>query len=603
MEIDWSTEWLSSLVWLGEVFLATLVGFTLIVGLIIRRTRWGRQFWRLSRDYFIPQGRGYLHWRPLLTAALMILLTLAGVRVDVVLSFSNNGLYTALQELDQPSFWKYIGIFSVIALVNLVVFLLATYIARAQVIHWWEWLNDRILGDWLGHQEYHRSRFLAAPVDNPDQRIQEDIATFTDTSQTLALGAISAVVSLVSFTLILWELSAPLPILGITVPRGMVVLAYLYVLVATFVAVKLGFPLVRLDFLNQRLNAFYRYALVRVRENSENIAFYAGEPVERRGLELRFQSVIGNNWAILYRNLKFGGFNSLVTQVSVIFPFIVQAPRFFASQITLGALTQSATAFGQVHGSLSFFRTSYATFASYRAQMDRLTGLLDTDAESRALPGAVMAEQPSGLSIRDLDVRRPDGSPFLTDLDLELPGGTSLLVKGPSGSGKTTLLRSLAGLWPYVSGTVTRPEGSEVMFCSQQPYLPLGTLRNALAYPADAATVDDLAAQEALRAVQLGHLVERLDAELDWARTLSPGEQQRLAFGRILLSRPATVFLDEATAAMDEGMEQAMYDLVRARLPETTIVSVGHRSTLEGLHSEELVLLGEGRWETKSLVA
>jgi putative ATP-binding cassette transporter len=251
---------------------------------------------------------------------------------------------------------------------------------------------------------------------------------------------------------------------------------------------------------------------------------------------------------------------------------------------------------------LSFFRLAYDDFASYRASLNRLTQLLDANEEARALPTPVTEPRSAGLGVNDLDVRLPDGQPLLTDLDLDLAGGESLLVRGPSGSGKTTLLRSLAGLWPYVNGSIERPMDGQAMFCGQQPYLPLGTLRTALAYPLPAETLSDDDAIETLRAMQLGHLADRLDAETDWSRTLSPGEQQRLAFGRILLAKPSMVFLDETTSALDEGMEHAIYELVRERLPDCTIVSVGHRSSLENLHTNELTLLGEGQWETRTLV-
>jgi vitamin B12/bleomycin/antimicrobial peptide transport system ATP-binding/permease protein len=602
MPIDWPTEWLTSLLWVGRVFAFTVIGFALVGWLLIRRTGWGRQFWRLSGLYFIPRHRSWHSWRPILTAALLLLFTVASVRLDVVFSYYNNGLFTALQELDEASFWKFIGIFGVLATIYVLLSLISYYIAQAQIIHWRLWLNQRMLADWMSGQAYHRGRFVREPVDNPDQRIQQDVTSYSSTSQDLALGAVSSVVALVSFTIILWGLSGPLTVGGIVIPRAMIFLAYIYVIVATVVAIRIGRPLIRLSFLNELLSASYRYGLVRVRDNSENIAFYRGEQVESAGLLARFAAVIANTWAIVYRSLKFQGFNFVVSQIAQVFPVIIQAPRFFRQQISLGDMTQTAGAFGQVQSALSFFRLAYDDFAAYRAVLNRLTGLLDANEQARALPAPTLGERPSGLAIRDLDVRLPDGRELLADLDLELTPGASLLVKGPSGSGKTTLLRSLSGLWPYAEGSIERPSDSETMFCSQQPYVPLGTLRAALAYPAPADGMADDSLRESLRRVQLGHLVDRLDEESDWFRTLSPGEQQRLAFGRILLKRPALLFLDESTSALDEGMEHAMYDLVRQQLPESTIVSVGHRSTLEALHSEELTLLGEGRWQVRTLV-
>jgi vitamin B12/bleomycin/antimicrobial peptide transport system ATP-binding/permease protein len=600
--VNWSTEWLHSLIWVFGVWVLVIIGFALVGWFLIRRTRWGQQFWRLSGMYFIPRRRGWLAWRPILTVALLLLLTVASVRLDVVLSYQGNGLLTAMQRLDAAAFWKYIGIFGILATIYVILVLFTFWVSQAQIIHWRLWLNQRMAGDWLSGAAYHKMRFVRSPVDNPDQRIQQDVTSYASDSQDLGLGAVSSCVSLVSFTIILWQLSGPVTLFGIEIPRAMVFLAFVYVIIASVFAFRIGRPLIRLNFLNELLTASYRYTLVRIRDNSENIAFYRGEQVENAGLMGRFAAVIANTWAIVYRSLKFQGFNLVISQVAVIFPYIIQASRFFSQQITLGDVNQTATAFGQVEGALSFFRNAYDDFASYRASLNRLTGLLDANDEARALPTPVIQEREAGLGVRDLGVRLPDGRPLLTDLDLDIRGGESLLVKGPSGSGKTTLLRSLAGLWPFVQGTIARPELSQVIFCAQQPYLPLGALRAALAYPAPAETLSDDIALATLRSVQLGYLADRLDVETDWSRTLSPGEQQRLAFGRILVSRPSLAFLDESTSALDEGMEHAIYELVRDRLPDCTIVSVGHRSTLENFHSNELRLLGEGQWETRTLV-
>jgi vitamin B12/bleomycin/antimicrobial peptide transport system ATP-binding/permease protein len=602
MQIDWSTEWLTSLLWIAKVFLFVVIGFALVGWFLIRRTRWGRQFWRLSSVYFIPRRRGWLAWRPILTVALLLLLTVAGVRLNVLFTFQSNGLYTALQNLDAPAFWRFLAIFGILATIHVLRVLITFYVSQAQIIHWRLWLNQSMVGDWLGGAAYHKMRFVSSPVDNPDQRIQQDVTSYTSESQSLALGAVSSCVSLVSFTIILWQLSGPFTVFGLQIPRAMVFLAYIYVIIATVFAFRIGRPLIRLNFLNELLTASYRYGLVRVRDNSENIAFYRGEQVENTGLMGRFAAVIANTWAIVFRSLKFQGFNLVINQIAVVFPIIIQAPRFFSQEITLGDVTQTAQAFDEVQSSLSFFRLAYDDFASYRASLNRLTQLLDADDEARALPAPVTEERAAGLGVRDLDVRLPDGRPLLTDLDLDIAGGESLLVRGESGSGKTTLLRSLAGLWPYVNGSIERPLDGQAMFCGQMPYLPLGTLRTALAYPSPAETLSDEVAIETLRGVQLGHLAERLDVETDWSKTLSPGEQQRLAFGRILIARPSLAFLDETTSALDEGMEHAIYEHLRERLPDCTIVSVGHRRSLEHLHTNELTLLGEGQWETRTLV-
>jgi len=415
-------------------------------------------------------------------------------------------------------------------------------------------------------------------------------------SRTLAIGALSAMVSLVAFTGILWGLSGPLTVAGVEIPRAMVFVVFLYVIVATWFAFKIGRPLIRLNFLSERLTANFRYALVRLRENAENVAFYQGEAVESRNLLQRFSAYIVNLWARVYRGLKFDGFNLSVSQVAVVFPFILQAPRFFSGAIKLGDVIQTSQAFGQVQDALSFFRTSYDTFAQYRATLDRLNGFLDANEAARALPTVHTEPLPNGLDIDGVTVRRPDGSTLLRELTLRLRPGQTLLIKGPSGSGKTTLLRALAGLWPYAQGQVRRPEGASALFLSQRPYLPLGDLRSAVAYPGHAQPQDDARLAQALHQVNLGHLSQRLDEVADWSRILSIGEQQRVAFARVLFNRPAIVFLDEATSATDEGLEHSLYSLLRSALPDCMLVSVGHRSTLDPFHTHRLQLDGAGGW-------
>jgi vitamin B12/bleomycin/antimicrobial peptide transport system ATP-binding/permease protein len=597
-ELDWSSEVLTSTVWIVGVYLATLVGCAVLAMLLSRYTRWGRQFRRLAFPYFSP--RGDAGWGPLLSVLLILLLAIMSVRLNVLLSYQGNGMLTALQNLDAPTFWRYIGIFCVLATIHVARTMFELYVQTALTIRWRVWLTDRVVGDWLDGRAYHKGRYTPAAVDNPDQRIQEDINSFPTDSVTLGVGAVNALVSLVSFTLILWELSGPLTILGVEFPRAMTFIVFIFVIVASVFAFRIGRPLILLNFLQERFNASFRYALVRLRENSENVAFQRGERVERGVLGTRFSDVISNSWAILFRNIKFSGYNLSISQISVVLPYIIQAPRFFTQQITLGDLNQTSSAFGEVHDALSFFRNAYDNFASYRAVLDRLTGLLDADAAARALPAAEVTDG-DNLQVRDLTVRRPDERVLVDDLDLDVAAGTSLLVTGPSGGGKTTLLRSLAQLWPHASGSVRRPADDGSLFLPQQPYLPLGTLRDALAYPGPGKDMDDERAAQLLRQVQLPQLADQLDDVDDWARRLSPGEQQRLGFARVLVVRPKVVFLDEATSALDEGLEHSLYNLLREELPDTVIVSVGHRSSLRRVHDELLELDAEGRWERSAL--
>lgn len=592
MEMDWSKALQESLSWLAVASLVTIVAFSAAAALAVRFTRWGSQFWQVAGPYLSPKRS----WKPLLVFTLLLVMALFSVRMNVLFSFWYNGFYSALQGLDQTAFWYFLGIFAVLAAIHVLRALFNYYLTQAFNIRWRVWLTERLTGDWMNGDAYYRGQFLDEPVDNPDQRIELDVNAFVTGSVSLALGAVSALVSLVAFTGILWGLSAPLTVGGVEIPRAMVFAVYIYVIIATWIAFRLGRPLIRLNFLNEKLTANFRYALMRLREYAENVAFYQGTAIERGTLLGRFSALIGNVWAMVYRSLKFDGFNLVVSQVAVVFPFILQAPRFFSGAIKLGDVMQTSQAFGQVQDSLSFFRTSYDTFAQYRATLDRLTGFLDANQQARELPKVDTHEAADGLRIESLDVLRPDGHRLLADLALELVPGQALLIKGPSGSGKTTLLRALAGLWPYAEGTVYRPGGHQALFLSQRPYLPLGDLRTAIAYPNTAVTEDDERLKQALRQVNLAHLAERLELSQDWTRILSIGEQQRLAFARVLFNRPRVVFLDESTSAMDEGLEHALYSLLREHLDETLLVSVGHRATLAQFHTHRLDVDGQGGW-------
>jgi putative ATP-binding cassette transporter len=385
---------------------------------------------------------------------------------------------------------------------------------------------------------------------------------------------------------------------GITLPRAMFWTVLVYVFVATVVAVWLGRPLIWLSFNNEKLNAAFRYALVRLRDAAEAVGFYRGERIERAQLWRRFTPIIANYRRYVRRTIIFNGWNWSVSQAIVPLPLAIQAPRLFAGQIDFGDVTQTSTAFNNIHDSLSFFRNNYDAFAAFRAAIIRLHGLVDANSRGRALPTIlVKPSEDATIELRDVEVRTPAGDRLIDPLDVHLDEGDSLVITGRSGAGKTTLLRSLAELWPYASGTLCRPEGdNETMFLSQLPYVPLGSLRTVVCYPNPPGDVADHELHDVLTKVALVPLVERLEEERDWAKVLSPGEQQRVAFARILLTKPKAVFLDEATSALDEGLEFALYQLIRTELPECVLVSVSHRPTVEQHHSQQLHLLGGGQW-------
>jgi putative ATP-binding cassette transporter len=476
------------------------------------------------------------------------------------------------------------------------------------IIRWRVWLTHRLTNDWLDGDAYYRSRFIDAPIDNADQRIQQDIDVFTtgtgpetntfdvSTAQTLLFGTVFAIVSVVEFTPILWSLSGPLPIFGLTIPRALFWIALLYVLLTTVVAFWIGRPLIRLSFRNEATNAAFRYALVRLRDAGEAIGLYRGEKAERGELMTRFAAVIANYRAFVRRGIAFLGWNRSMNEIVDPLPLIIQAPRLFAGQIQFGDVTQSSIAFNQLQGSLSFFRSVYDAFAGYRAAIIRLHGLVVANEEARELPS--LSAEPStdgSIQLDKVEVRTPAGVRLIDPLDMRLDAGQSLVISGTSGSGKTTLLRSLAQLWPFTSGTLRRPQ-DDTMFLSQLPYMPLGNLRRTVSYPGDEGDYADDEIRAALETVALGHLGGRLDEVNDWAKVLSPGEQQRVAFARVLLKKPKAVFLDEATSAIDEGQEFALYRALRDRLPDCIVVSVSHRPTLDQHHERRLELLGDGTW-------
>ncbi|GAB4589618.1 ABC transporter ATP-binding protein/permease [Nocardia sp. IFM 10818] len=615
--LDWGHETFHSLFWIAKAFVITAIVFLLGAAAIVRFTEWGRMFWRIGGGYFT----GRQSWPAWGLFAVVLLLAVYSVRMTVLVTYFYNDLYTSLQrgvqayaegtstDHAQSLFWQSLAVFGVLAAIIVTMGMVAYYLQQAFQIHWWQWLNTRYLDDWTSGKAYYRSRFIDKTIDNADQRIQQDVKDFVDGSYALCFGGnvgpysisgngvIGSGLTLVSFTPILWRLSGPITVLGTTIPKALVFAAFLWIAFATVVAFWIANPLIKLNFWFQRRTADYRFALVRLRENAENVAFYHGEREEREELDNRFGAVIDNAWARVYRLLKFYGWNLVTQQAANVFTVVLLGPRVFAGTTTLGDLQQAASAFGQVQSALSMPQTSYDAFTYYRATLIRLDGLREADRKGRELPVIETADTPTGLELEEVWVSKPDGTELIADLSLRLRSGDALVVKGPSGVGKTTLLRSIGELWPYTEGRVKRPLGNDTLFLSQRPYIPLGDLRGALTYPAGPGGIGEARLREVLVKVNLGHLSDRLDEVIDWASTLSPGEQQRVAFARILLLQPKLAFLDEATSAVDEGLEFTLYHLVRTEAPDTVLVSVAHRSTVDRHHTQRLELAGGGRWK------
>ena len=559
-------------------------------------------WWRLVVPYFKSE-----EW-PIAIALLIgaIALTFGLVGFEVAFNNWNRRFYDAIQAKDEPVFWREIVTFSLLAGIYIVL-LVARYVVSPYLrLRWRRWLTRRYLAHWFDDRGYYRIE-LARTVDNADQRIAEDLRQLGEFTMSLLLGLLGAVATLVSFLFILWELSGPLSLasigLDVTIPGYMAWICLIYALAGTLLANLVGRRLIPLNFMKQRYEANFRFALVRVRENAEGIALYHGEAREEEALNARFLDVFNNGFRVLLTQAQLAFYQYGYGQLAIIFPYVVTAPRFFAGIITFGVMTQTASAFGQVQTALSFFIDNYTSLAELRAVMDRLKGLqaaIDDKPEHEAID--VVAESGrSEVGVSGMTLGLPTGQVLLRDANLAFRPGEATLITGQSGSGKSTLFRALAGIWPFGKGQVHVPAGARVLFLPQKPYIPIGTLRDAVKYPDEHSRASDQELVTALQAAQLGHLAGRLDEEAHWSNVLSGGEQQRLAVARALVFKPDWLFMDEATAALDDANEAAIYTELKQRLPQTTMVSIGHRPTLRQWH-KRLVELQRAPGEVGRLV-
>lgn len=560
--------------------------------------------WRLMKSYWKSKEK----WRARGLLAGVIALSLGQVYMLVMLNQWNNVFYNALQERDFEVFWPLIGQFSLIAFGYIIMAVYAIYVKQILEIKWRTWMTSRYLDEWMHSQTYYRLQVLGGDgVDNPDQRISDDIGMFVNLTLSLFIGLLKQVSTLVAFVVILWQLSGALDIpVGdtvLSVPGYMVFVTLIYSVVGTWLAHKVGRSLIGLNYDQQRYEADFRFSMVRVRENSESIAFYGGEGPEMQNFQERFGMVIRNFWALMKRTKLLNFYVNGYAQLAVIVPILMSAPKYFSGDMQLGGFIQTLSAFGRVQDALSYFVEAYDTIAQYVAVIRRLggfTGHMEAAENMQASFGFDSRDDINGLVLQDVQVELPDGRRLFEGLSLAVPAGKYLLVSGNSGCGKSTLLRALAGIWPYGCGIVSLPSGWRSMFLPQRPYLPLGSLRRAIYYPQPVPEKETADLRSLLERFGIGSLAERLDEVDDWSRILSLGEQQRLAFIRILLFRPDIVFLDESTSAMDEQREAEAYDILKELLPEMAVISVGHRSTLFKKHDKRLQLTGSG-WQLSPL--
>jgi vitamin B12/bleomycin/antimicrobial peptide transport system ATP-binding/permease protein len=558
--------------------------------------------WQLSRPYFMSSEQRWSA-RGLLLAIIAMNLTLVGV--SVVLSFWRREFYNALQDKDWRAFLELLFLFRKtpsglmpgfceVAAVHIVLAVYSVYLNQLLQIRWRRWLTSKFLSEWLADRAYYNISLTvdraAVGTDNPDQRISEDLRDFTQMTLSLSLDLLSNIVSLCSFIGILWSLSGAIEAFGIPIPGYMVWVALGYALVGTTLTHFVGRPLAILSFRQQRVEADFRYALVRIRENMESIALYRGEEEEDVTLRERFTGVI-ENWYQIMRRTKM--LNSLVngyTQIAIVFPIVVAAPRYFAGAMQLGGLMQTVGAFAQVQSSMSWFVDSYASIAQWRAIVERLSTFHRAIVKARAETHGDFvntAGQPGHLYLRDVTMSLPDGTKLLDSADLTLTAGHSMVITGRTGSGKSTLFRVLAGIWPFGRGEIELPPNS--FFLPQRPYIPLGTLRHVITYPHAFDAFSDQEMAQTLRDAGLPQLCGRLDSDDNWPGRLSGGEQQRIALCRALLAKPDWIFLDEATASLDPDAEADLYHVLKQRLPNATLVSIAHRPSVASFHDSRLV--------------
>ena len=557
----------------------------------------GKEFW-VSKDNKQKKMAYFI-------LAVVLSFNLASVFLTVLINNWYKEFWDVLQGYQFDLFWPLVGKFTLIAFTYIAIGVYSVYLQQMLQIKWRQWMTQRYLSDWTNNKVYYKLKLARRDMDNPDQRISEDINQFVSLTLSLTIGLLRQLISLVAFVVILWNLSGIL-----TVPVGsyeftiygyMVWISLIYSVIGTFLAHKVGQKLINLNYEQQKYEADFRFSMMRVRENSESIAFYRGEKPEVIGFTQRFNEVVNNFRDIMKRQKLLNAFTVGYAQLAVIIPLLMAAPRWFAMEVQVGWIMQLANAFGQVQSALSYFVESYANLAQWCSVIRRLYGFDEHMKESQKLKSEVNFTESADVGLNNVDILLPDGNALVQNCSFSMHNKSSLLIMGVSGVGKSTILRTLAGIWPYAKGQVVLPPKDEYLFLPQKPYLPLGSLRRSIFYPLVEDKTRDDELREILQICKLSKLINRLDEIDDWSRILSLGEQQRLAFSRILLYKPKFVFLDEATSALDENLEGYLYDTVKKYLPEIKIISVGHRSTLLNKHEYKLTLIENGKWSIEKL--
>lgn len=586
----WQIELYQTPIWLVQSFIGVLVVCAMLA-FLLKNTRFGRQFFQVVKPCIDKNNLDKI----CIVLAILLLLLLLEVRFSVLNTFFYNGLYSSLEKKQLLAFWFFAGINALLLVVRIVNGVIDQWFEEVFKIRWLERFNQELLNRWFTNKHYYHLQMSQERPDNIDQRIQQDAQDFISTTVEFVRGMINSVVSAIEFTIVLWGLSGVISLLGVQVPRGMVFFVFIFAVLATFGAMWIGKPLIKLNFDNERFNGDYRYSLIRVKDNAESIAFYDGEKAEFDNLKQRFAKIIQNRWKIVYRSLALNSFNNGLTQGVQLLPLMLQAPRFFAGQATIGDMHQTVQAFNRLQRALSFFRNFYEAFTAYQARLERLNGFFSSMEKSKTDKKPEFHTLEQGIILQNVALFLADNRKLIDNVNVELVQGDRLLIQGKSGCGKTSLLRLLAGLWRFdATGVVKLPPKQQMMFVPQRPYLPQGTLKQAICYPKflqdNNKEIYDNELTKILQYCKLDYLSDKLHEQDNWQQRLSSGELQRIAFVRMLLAKPQVLLLDEVTSALDEPTEAYLYQLLIKTLPQTLIISIGHRQTLTAFHHRVLRL-------------
>ncbi|HHF6437257.1 TPA: ABC transporter ATP-binding protein/permease [Haemophilus influenzae] len=581
--MNWQTELNNSLNWILTALFWVILCFSVTM-LALKKTTFGKKFWCIVS----PSINKKTSIKLIIMLLILFIMILLEVRFSVLNSFFYNGLYSSMQELNIEKFWFFAKLNALLVTAQVIHTIADYFFQQVFEIRWLESLNTILIKRWLNKKKYYRLKYKRDLPDNIDQRIEQDAREFITSTVQIVRGIINSVLTTIEFTIILWSLSGILTLFGFNIEKGVVFFIYAFIIFATFMSVWIGRPLIKLNFTKEKLNGDYRYSLIRVRDNAESIAFYNGEPKEQTFLQHQFRQIIHNRWSIVLKMLGLNSFNSGVTRVAKLLPLMLQAPRFFSGQIKLGDMHQTVQAFNRLMTALSFFRLFYEQFTLYQARLNRLYGFItkmdELDKQNFYHPFHCSRK----VALKNFGIKDEQGNILLNNLNINLENGDALLIQGASGTGKTSLLKAIAGIYPFETIGIAEHPCMGSLFLPQRPYMPQGTLREAICYPNINPSHAEL--EQTMKDCALGKYIHALNVKNDWQAILSPGELQRVAFIRILLTKPDVVFLDETTSALDETTEHLLYQTIKERLPEMIILSVGHRSTLQQFHNKQLKL-------------